>query len=81
MSRIRGVYLWGNHSPTMLPDISRAEVELRSRWVSVEEAFDRSREEGPAISTESETEDEAREEGTEWSRWISSTLVPAVRKR
>ncbi|CAM9834373.1 unnamed protein product [Discosporangium mesarthrocarpum] len=30
---VRGVCLWGNHSPTMFPDISRAEAWLGGRWV------------------------------------------------
>ncbi|CAN0080375.1 unnamed protein product, partial [Hapterophycus canaliculatus] len=38
-AEVRGVYVWGNHSPTMWPDVSTAEVKIGQGWVLVERAL------------------------------------------
>lgn len=76
---MRGVYLWGNHSPTMWPDVSRAEVKAAGRWVPVEEggALRRGGIRDSARATAAELD--AATAG--WREWVRETLVPAVRER
>lgn len=79
---VRGVYLWGNHSPAMWPDVSRAEAEVDGRWVHVGSAMRRRA--GNGAPKELPNQADAWEGGlkeTRWREWVSTSLVPAVRDR
>lgn len=79
---VRGVYLWGNHSPTMWPDISLADAKIDGRWVPVSSALRRRN--GKNAAEEPTRQADTLEEGfeeTRWREWVSTTLVPAVRDR
>eukprot|EP00903_Cladosiphon_okamuranus_P020554 g18866.t1 len=76
---VRGAYLWGNHSPTMWPDVSRVELKAGGRWVPIEEgaALKRGGVKNPAAATDGEMDTAA----AAWREWVQKTLVPAVRDR
>ncbi|CBJ32518.1 conserved unknown protein [Ectocarpus siliculosus] len=80
---VRGVYVWGNHSPTMWPDVSGAEAKIDGRWVPLQTALQRD----GGLPNGTGLLSPAREDGTApdldsaWHDWISETLVPAVRER
>ncbi|CAM9709999.1 unnamed protein product, partial [Laminaria digitata] len=79
---VRGAYLWGNHSPTMCPDVSHAEAKVDGRWVPVDRAL--RRRDGKDAAEESPRQDDSLKGGlqeTLWREWVSTTLVPAVRNR
>lgn len=81
---VRGVYLWGNHSPTMWPDISRAEAKVRGRWVPVNEGIIQKRggiRYAAAEVAVAEAGSTAAAAAAAWREWVSKTLVPAVRDR
>lgn len=77
---MRGAYLWGNHSPTMCPDVSRAEAMVGGRWVPAEEgaALKRGRIGNPAGASSADLVGDGR---AAWRAWGRETLVPAVRDR
>eukprot|EP00904_Undaria_pinnatifida_P003044 jgi/Undpi1/12740/HiC_scaffold_6.g02408.m1 len=79
---IRGTYLWGNHSPTMWPDVSRAEAKVKGRWVPINSALRHRVRTGAAeeSSHQIHAAGESLEE-TRWREWVSRSLVPAVRNR
>lgn len=79
---VRGVYLWGNHSPTMWPDISLAEAKIDGRWVPVDSSLRRQNGENAAEEPTRQADTlEGGFEETRWREWVSTTLVPAVRDR
>ena len=79
---VRGAYLWGNHSPTMWPDVARAEVKVGGRWVPVDSTL--RRRVGKDAAGEQPRQADVLEGGleeTRWREWVSTSLVPAVRDR
>eukprot|EP00752_Nemacystus_decipiens_P003813 g3508.t2 len=76
---VRGAYLWGNHSPTMWPDVSRAEVKAGGRWVPIEDEAVTKR--GGIRDSVGATAAELDAATAAWSEWVRETLVPAVRER
>lgn len=81
-AEVRGVYLWGNHSPNMWPDVSHAEAKINGRWVHVEDVLRHDSEEGHAgEGSERDAALVATERLEAWRKWVSATLVPAVRGR
>lgn len=75
---VRGVYLWGNHSPSMWPDVSRGEAKVNGRWVPIEGFLG-----GEVIAAAEGSGDkvDAAAAAAAGREWISTTLVPALRAR
>lgn len=76
---VRGVYLWGNHSPSMWPDVSRGEAKVNERWIPIEGFLGgevRAVAEGSGGKVDAEAAAAAARR-----EWISTTLVPALRAR
>ncbi|CAM9431158.1 unnamed protein product [Ectocarpus sp. 4 AP-2014] len=80
---VRGVYVWGNHSPTMWPDVSGAEARIDGRWVPLQTALQRhgGLPNGTGLLSPGREDGSARDLDSAWRDWISETLVPAVRER
>ncbi|CAM9490321.1 unnamed protein product [Ectocarpus sp. 6 AP-2014] len=79
---VRGVYVWGNHSPTMWPDVSGAEAKIDGRWVPLQTALQRhGRLNGTGLLSPAREDGTASDLDSAWRDWISETLVPAVRER
>lgn len=76
---VRGAYLWGNHSPTMWPDVSRAEVKVGGRWVPIEEGAALRR--GGTRDSAGATAADLDAAPGPWREWVRKALVPAVRDR
>ncbi|CAN0232772.1 unnamed protein product, partial [Pylaiella littoralis] len=81
---VRGVYIWGNHSPTMWPDVSRAEAKINGRWVPVKDGYIQKRggiRNAAAEAAGAEAGSTQAAATAAWREWLSETLVPAVRNR
>ncbi|CAM9306912.1 unnamed protein product [Ectocarpus sp. 12 AP-2014] len=80
---IRGVYVWGNHSPTMWPDVSGAEAKIGGRWVPLQTALQRHGRlpNGTGLLSPAREDGMAPDLDSAWRDWTSETLVPAVRER
>lgn len=72
---IRKACIWGNHSPTMWPDVSRAETRVDGDWVPVEQLLGACKAGEDAHGVDTAV---AAEVGR---KWVSVELVPAVRRR
>ncbi|CAM9366941.1 unnamed protein product [Ascophyllum nodosum] len=81
--QIRGCFIWGNHSPTMWSDVSRAEAKFGGAWVPVKR-LTRGCSGGTAeaeAATKPKKSDGLAAEETWVDDWATSELVPAVRER
>ncbi|CAM9427744.1 unnamed protein product [Scytosiphon promiscuus] len=87
-TEVRGVYVWGNHSPSMWPDVSAAEVKIDGGWVPFERTFQKqgeiSSEAGKVSAPDldgvtSDADLHLRAEG--WYKRTSTTIITAVRER
>lgn len=79
---IRGACLWGNHSPTMWPDVSMAEGLTEDGWVPIEELIG-ARVSGDVVTRLASDGVGARktELTSAGKQWVAMHLVPALRSR